>query len=115
MSQIKQADKTRKRNPLLPVLGLMIAVTVFIFAYAVEDPFVKLIAKRFPQAGLTQTADPFSATRILITFGIWLVLLTIFSIVVAILGGRQPDDARDLVLPPRTQKERDERYGAHDD
>jgi len=73
-----------------------------------------LVQKRFPQAGLTQSAEPFGATRLLITFAIWLALLTLFSIIVAIAAGKSPDNAKDLVMPPRTQAERDERYGGGD-
>ena len=114
MSQIRQADHTRKRNPLLPVFGLLIAITVFIFSYAIEEPFIKLIQSKFPQAGIAQSAEPFGTTRMLFTFGIWLVLLVIFSLLVAILSGRSPDNAKGLIMPPRTDAERDRRYGGDD-
>ena len=114
MSQIRQAERVRRRNPLLPVFGILIAITLMIFSYAVEEPFIKLIQTKFPQAGIAQSADPFSTTRMLFTFGIWLVLIVIFSLVVAILGGRSPDSAQNLIMPPRTEAERDRRYGGGD-
>jgi H+/Cl- antiporter ClcA len=114
MSQIKVVEKTRKRNPLLPVLGLLIAITLAVFSYAVEEPFIKLLQSRFPNAGLTQSADPFSLTRIGFTLAIWIFLLVIFSIIVAIAGGKSPDDAKGIIMPPRTQAERDKRYGGGD-
>jgi len=112
MSQVKVAEKKRRRNPLLPVLGLLIAISLAVFSYAVEDPFIKLIQSKFPNAGLSQSpTDPFSLTRIGFTFAIWIFLLVVFSMIVAIAGGKSPDDAKDIVMPPRTKAERDKRYG----
>jgi hypothetical protein len=88
---VKQAEKVRKRNPLLPVFGLLLAAGLFLVAYVVAGEVVKM-----PQVNMRN-----STAQIAFAFGIWLGLLAISFFLVAVLAGRDPDSARNIQLRPR--------------
>lgn len=118
-SQIKQAEKRRQRSPLLPIYGILIAVCLYIVAFALEHPMADLIRKIAPQAGFviplpdiqfTPTFVPPNSEQWLIAIPIWAVLLAFAYFLVAMLSGRDPDSAKNLRLPPRTKDEKRKRY-----
>jgi hypothetical protein len=115
---VKQAEKVKKRNPLLPVYGIIVAVGLFIVAFALVNPAIDLGRKFSPglrldgpdfSIGPSDKTDPNSPTkitfpstqRLAVAFAIWLVLLAVAYTVVGILVGRDPESAKAIKLPPR--------------
>lgn len=91
---VKKAEVQRKRSPLLPVFGLILAIALFVIAYGLADLAIKKIPGVFAQvAGQLQTA------QIAFSVGIWLVLMAIAFFLVALLSGKDPDKAPPL--PPK--------------
>ncbi|GEM_PF-983302 len=115
---VKQAEKRRQRSPLLPIFGLILAVGLFVLAYIAEDPLVSVVnqvAKQSitlppPAAQLTPKFVMPSLGRLGVAFAIWLILLALAYTFVAVIGGRDPESAKGMQLPPRTKEERDKRY-----
>ncbi len=127
---VKHAEKVRKRSPLLPVFGLILAIALFIVAYGLVEPVRAFANQRFAGGSfalpdpkyflVTQTnpADPKSPTKIIIpstarlgvAFAFWLILLALSYTLVAVLAGRDPNSAKNIQLPPRTKEEKDRRY-----
>ncbi len=113
---VKQAEKLRKRNPLLPVFGMLLAVGLFGVAFVLVDPAMKLI-----QTLLKKTSAPpliwppmygenENLQRIAIAFAMWLIFLIIAWTFVAIATGKDPNSPKDIEMPPRTKEERNKRY-----
>jgi phage shock protein PspC (stress-responsive transcriptional regulator) len=111
---VKKAEKIKKRNPLLPVLGLLLTIPAFIIASALVTP-LETFAKRYsgdfnlgaPKEWVVDFAAtpikfaPPSQSRIFVAVVIWLFILTIAYLIVAILIGRDPDSSKNNPLPPR--------------
>ncbi|MCC7447647.1 MAG: hypothetical protein IT324_09535 [Anaerolineae bacterium] len=91
---VKKAEVQRKRSPLLPVFGLILAVALFAIAYGVTD----LVILKIPGV-YAQVASQLQTARIAFSFGIWLVLMAIVFFLVALLTGKDPDKAPPL--PPK--------------
>ena len=92
---VKKAEKVRKRNPLLPVFGAIVAVGLGAIAYVVSSQFVIKI----PQVRNTIAGNEPLATWAF-TFIIWLVFLGLAYFVVAVGAGKDPD-TKQPPLPPR--------------
>ncbi len=90
---VKKAEVQRKRSPLLPVFGLILAVALFVIAYGLAD----LVIMR-PEI-YRQVASQLQTARIAFSVGIWLVLMAITFFLVALLVGKDPDKAPPL--PPK--------------
>jgi ribose/xylose/arabinose/galactoside ABC-type transport system permease subunit len=120
---VKQAEKVRKRNPMLPVYGLILAITLFVVAYLLVSPVSDLARKFSPdfrlsrqEFSITQTENGQTKVtmpgwdRIGVAFAIWLILMALASAVVAMAIGKDPNSAKQIVLPPRTKEEKRKRY-----
>lgn len=102
---VKQAEKKVKKNPLNPVFGIIIAAGLFLVSYLIAGALIapgglQVLAtlRTGPRAGLYQ---------LLIGGAIWFVLLAVAFFVVAVLVGRDPDDAvKKMPLPPRDVKKK---------
>lgn len=116
-TQIVQSEKRRKRSPLLPIYGLIIIICLYIVAYALENPLVALINKFRPGFSLQGNDIQFtpafvmpSSDHLLFAVPIWIVFLAFAYFLVAMMTGRDPNNAKDIQLPPRTKEEKRRRY-----
>lgn len=98
---VKVAERRVKRSPLVPVFGLVIAlglaaIAILIVTIVIDSGSVQqLLIFKDPQA-------PNRVVAILgLAFVLWLAMLGIAYLLVALLAGKDPDDARRLELPPR--------------
>ncbi len=112
---VKKAEKIKKRSPMLPVYGLIIAVVLFVLAMIAAEPAVKLLRGVYP--GFNPSGQYFSVTQLPpdnrlsvkfpngekfgATVAIWLLMLVFSYTIVAIAIGRHPDSAKEIKLPPR--------------
>lgn len=104
---VKQAEKIKKRNPLVPVFGLIIAIGLAVAAWFITD----LLIDKVP--ALTSAFRSISGQRstlgqLALAGVIWLAMLAIAFFVVAMLVGKDPSDKakKDIGLPPRQVKKR---------
>ena len=93
---VKKAEKIRKRSPLLPVFGLIIAVGLFAIAYVLSAEVVV----KLPQVRNVVSSN-LSLARWAFAFAIWLLFLGAAYFVVALAAGKDPDAGRNVPLPPR--------------
>ncbi len=96
---VKQSEKGKKRSPLLPVFGLLLAVGLFAIAYFLSSTYVVHIKYVSSIMG-----PPSVKNSLIFAVAIWLGLLAIVYFVVAILVGRDPDSAKALPPLPRNVK-----------
>jgi hypothetical protein len=90
---VKQAEKERKRSPLLPVFGLLLAAGLFLVAYVVAGEVIKMPQVKGVVLGMKDTA------QLIFGFAIWLGLISFF--LVAVLVGKDPDSTKGIPLPTR--------------
>jgi hypothetical protein len=117
---VKKAEVVRKRSPMLPVYGLIIAVVLWVLAMLAAEPAVGLLQKGYRD--FRPSGTYFSVTQVPpdnhlsvkfpsgeklgTTFAIWLFFLVFAYAFVAIAIGRHPDSAKDIKLPPRDIRKR---------
>lgn len=96
---VKVAEKEKKRSPLSSIYGLFLALGLFAIAYVITS---ELLMKKVPAVrdAIAGIGKPPLGT-ILISLGVWVVLLAIAFFVVAILVGKDPDAANQIPLPPK--------------
>jgi hypothetical protein len=92
---VKQAEKERKRNPLLPVFGLLLAAGLFVLAYVIAGEVIKMPQVKSVVLGMKNTA------QLIFGFAIWLGLLAISFFLVAVLVGKDPESTKGIPLPTR--------------
>ncbi len=92
MRMVKQAERKRKRSPLLPLFGLLLALGFAAIAYVLSSPaYDFLVSRRVNFGNLGQ-----NTSLLLIGAAIWIVLFGSSMFLVAILSGRTYDE--DLSL-----------------
>ncbi len=118
---VKQAEKIRQRNPLLPIFGLIIAIGLFVVAMYLVKPISGVITKVSGNgdfvSALGTPIEPVlspkfrlpSTASLGVAFAIWLILLALTYTLVAVLAGRDPNSAKNIQLPPRTKEEKNRR------
>lgn len=98
---VRQAERRVKRSPLVPVFGLVIAIGLAAMAILI----VTMVIDSGSVQQLLIFKDPAAPNRVVaivgLAFVLWLAMLSIAYLLVALLSGRDPDDARKLELPPR--------------
>ena len=96
---VKIAETEHKRSPLSSIYGLFLAIGLFAIAYVITS---EVLIKKFPQVrdAAFGIAKPPIGTLI-ISFGIWLVLLALAFFVVSLLVGKDPNSAKQIPLPPK--------------
>jgi hypothetical protein len=87
-----QTQKKKRRNPLLPVFGLVLALIFAGFSYVLMPIVRNFLVSRGVSLGGVAPAT----LDILIGVVIWLVLFGIAMLIVAILTGRSADE--DLAI-----------------
>ena len=97
---VKQAVKLQKRNPLLPIFGLIIAIGLGVVAYLLMRPVIRLV----PNLGgaIAGMGSRSNWGEIAVAFTLWVLMSAFAYFVVAVLTGRDPQMAEKL--PPRRQK-----------
>ncbi len=98
---VKKAEKIRKRHPLTPIAGIILAVALFAVSYLAAG-FVVVMPQVRRVIGNTST----STATILFAIGIWFLLLGIAFFLVSVLVGKDPHDVNSIPLPPRDVKKR---------
>ena len=95
---VKKAETQRKRGALTPVFGLLLAVGLFAIAYVLSDGVVMHMPA--VRATLVDNSTKGTAT-IAFAVGIWVIFLALGYFVVAILAGKDPEDAKQIPLPTK--------------
>ncbi len=84
---VKVAEKKRKKNPLLPVLGIILALSFGLFAYLLVPPVAGFMRSK----GVALPADV--TTQYLLIGGLmWFLMFGIAMFLVSILVGRSYDE-----------------------
>lgn len=104
---VKQAEKIKQRNPLLPIFGIIIAGGLGVIAYLIMDYLIG------PSHGLPilkgaidSLGQYYNLGRWGVVLAIWLVFLGIAYMLVSLLIGKDPDSPKDIPMPPRDIKTR---------
>ena len=85
-------NKKKKRNPLLPIIGLVLALSFAGIAYVVEPPVEAFLVN----SGVSLSGLAPTTLRLLLAGMIWLVLFGTAMFIVAILSGHTPDEDESL-------------------
>ncbi|HML24378.1 MAG TPA: hypothetical protein PKD09_22170 [Aggregatilinea sp.] len=106
----RQSQPKRKGRPLLPVIGLLLAVCFAAIAYVIAPPLVDLLTEQSPKIG-TQFAQlrrdyGENSVEYIFTGLVWLLLLGLSSFIVALFVGKDPaKETFDMMGPhPRDTK-----------
>ena len=101
---VKKAEKDTRRSPLLPVFGLLLAGGLLAAAYVITDQIV-LKAGNFVGGRVLAVIGQANTTyRIAFTIAIWVAMLAVAYFLVAVLAGKDPNDADAIPLPPKVKK-----------
>jgi uncharacterized BrkB/YihY/UPF0761 family membrane protein len=101
---VKKAEKENKRSPLLPVFALLLIVGLLAVAYVITDQVVLKTGNFIGGKVLAVIGQANTTYRIAFTIAIWVALLAISYFLVAVLVGKDPNDADAIPLPPKTKK-----------
>jgi hypothetical protein len=93
---VKKAEKIRKRNPLLPVFGIIVAIGLGAIAYIVSTEVIL----KMPQVRNVVGSNVVMA-RWAFTLVVWLVLLGVAYFFVALAAGKDPDVGKHMQLPTK--------------
>ncbi len=118
---VKQADKTKKRSPLVPILGLFLAIGFLVIAFMIAV----LVIQNVPQVHnamaslaplkinnqLIPIGDAPNGGKVYLTMGhvgftimFWFVLAALGYFLVTIAAGKDPESAKNIPLPTRDEK-----------
>lgn len=104
MSVVKHREYKKKTNPYLPVIGLILAIFFGVIAYFVAPILVDILAENFDtiDARLLEENGERNIT-IAAAVAIWLVLMSVYVILVAIAsGGTSYFEDEQQILQPRS-------------
>jgi|GraSoiStandDraft_16_1057320.scaffolds.fasta_scaffold1072654_2 hypothetical protein len=93
---VKKAEKIRKRNPLLPIFGMIVAIGLGAIAYIVSSEVIL----KMPQVRTVVGANTVMA-KWAFAFVVWLVLLGVAYFLVAMAAGKDPDAGKHMQLPTK--------------
>jgi hypothetical protein len=102
---VKQAEVQKKKNPLAPILGLLLAVALAAIAYAL----VELLLWPIPTVKNAFSGMNITQAKLFLSGAVWFVLLSVTYLLFAMMVGRDPREtgappparARDLKNKPR--------------
>ena len=97
---VKKAERIKKRNPMLPIFGVLTAIALAAIAWVISY----YVVIKIPQIKTSMNASmvlPTGQGTLIFAFGIWLVLLAFTFFLVSVLVGKDPDSAKDIKLPKR--------------
>ena len=103
---IKQRKPKKRRNPWLPVIGLLLAVLFGVMAYGLTPTVIDVL-----NLPLFNPDPPFpiEGDRLIVTVIIWIVLFTIMTAIVAVLVGGDPDEKQGIQIRKDFEKRKKER------
>ena len=96
---VKKAEVQRKRHPLTPVFGLLLAGGLFAVAFFLSATVVM----KLPAVASTVDSGHRTIATAGFAVGIWVLFLAVAFFLVAILAGKDPDAAKQIPLPPRAK------------
>lgn len=102
---VKQAKKVKKRNPLLPVFGLILAIIFVLFAAVLVPPVADFLRSRNVDFG-TLGVD---VQNLIIGGMIWFIMFGTAMFFVAILVGRNPGEKENIEFMKHAAKRRKQR------
>jgi hypothetical protein len=103
---VKKAEKIKKRNPLVPVAGLIIGVGLAVVAAILIDPVLNLINAR---GALFATGSNYNLARFLVGAVLWAIMAGVAFFIASLLIGEDRKDInniRNLPLRPRNTKKK---------
>jgi Zn-dependent protease with chaperone function len=95
--------KKRRRNPLLPIFGLILALAFGLFAYLLTPSVRGFLSSR----GVSFGGVSASTLDLLIAGAIWLVMFMIAMMLVALFSGRSVDEDQAIKFAKQAAKERE--------
>jgi hypothetical protein len=96
---VKKAEVQKKRSPLTPVFGLLLAVGLFAVAYFLSATIVM----KMPAVKTAVASNQMTLATVGFAVGIWVLFLAVGYFLVAILAGKDPEDAKQIPLPPKSR------------
>ncbi|MBX3085417.1 MAG: hypothetical protein KF716_27530 [Anaerolineae bacterium] len=104
---VKQAVKEKKRSPLVPVAGLLLALGLAVVAYFLTN---LIIDQNFMGAGaaLKSTGANYNISFFALAVILWLIMTAIGYFLVSLLVGKDPDpmSAQNIPMRPRNIKKK---------
>ncbi len=102
---VKQAEKKKKQSPLMPVIGLFLAIIFGLFAVVLIGPASQFLLDQRVSFG---TMDV-NLRNGLIGGMLWLIMFGSAMFLVSILVGRDPDEKENIEFLKRTEQTRKQR------
>ncbi len=98
---VKVAEKKKARNPWLPFIGFMIAVSVGVIAYFGSPLLTELIKNQLGEAEFNSRLGSTSqgTFEAAVAVFIWLVLFAVVMMIVAAAIGEDPEEEGRLLRP----------------
>jgi uncharacterized membrane protein (DUF485 family) len=88
---VKQATKQRKSSPLLPIFGIVLALTFAVISYV----FLPTVQSYLSRQGVLGTMDPLT-TKLLIGGVMWALMFGASMFLVSLLVGRDYDESMNI-------------------
>ena len=102
--KITTEKNTKRRKPLLPIVGIVLALAFAFFAYLLTSPVrTFLVSRRVSFGGI-----PANMISPLIGVAIWLVLFLVAMFFVALLVGRDPVEDQAIKFNKEALKRREQ-------
>lgn len=103
---VKQAERHHKPSPLLPIFGIIIAVGLAVVALVLTTALIDGGSIQ-PLRQFQPANSPNRTIAILgIGFAMWLPMFALVMLFVTLLAGKDPEDAKQIQLPPRVKKKK---------
>lgn len=107
---VKKAEIERKRSPLTPIFGLILAGGLLAASFAITKLFIlhggNFVGNKV--LGVLQVAPNNVPVTYVVAFtvAIWVLLLAVAYFLVAVMVGKDPNDTNAIPLPPKQKKEK---------
>ncbi len=96
---VKKAEVQKKRHPLTPVFGLLLACGLFAIAFFLSATVVM----KLPSVVNAVPSGQKMLATVGFAVGIWVLFLALAFFLVAMLAGKDPEDAKQIPLPPKAK------------
>lgn len=97
---VKQAEKKVKRNPLLPIFAIVLAVGFLVFGVIIANGLITGEIGKIQELMKFRSSPNKNVAIAGIAFAIWLTLMAIMYFVVALLAGKDPNQGPKLESSP---------------
>jgi hypothetical protein len=103
MSVVKRQEYKRKKNPYLPVIGLILAILFGVISYFVAPILLDTLAENVDLEARLAEEDGERNLTIAVGVAVWLVLMSTYVILVTIAsGGSTFFEDEQKILQPRS-------------